>query len=221
MADKEAKEEKPAAAPPPAADHGGKDAKDAKDGKKGGGLLKSTPVMLGVIMLLEAVVLFAGFKFLGASPKHAPALTPVEGEGGEAAPAGGHGEAPAGGHGEGGASTAPAGTSKKLSEVPVLNIKAPNRVSGMTYLYEVEVVITTKGANKAKATSAIEERAATIKDRVRTIIGQSEPAKLGGGSEPGLETLRRQIKFQLDEILGDHMVEEVLIPRCIPYRVEY
>src|SRR5438067_13254720 len=31
----------------------------------GGGLLAKTPVLLGGVMILEAVVLFAGFKFLG------------------------------------------------------------------------------------------------------------------------------------------------------------
>ena len=40
---------------------------------------------------------------------------------------------------------------------------------------------------------------ALIQDRVRTIIAESDPDKLGGGSEPGLETLRRQVKYQLDE----------------------
>jgi flagellar basal body-associated protein FliL len=60
-----------------------------------------------------------------------------------------------------------------------------------------------------------------IQDRVRTIMAQSDPEKLGGGSEPGLETLRRQVKYQLDEIIGEGMIEEVLVPRCIPFRTDY
>ena len=67
----------------------------------------------------------------------------------------------------------------------------------------------------------IADRDALIKDRVRTIIAQLDPEKLGGGSEPGLETLRRQVKFQLDDILGDGKVDEVLVPRCIPFRTDY
>jgi flagellar basal body-associated protein FliL len=67
----------------------------------------------------------------------------------------------------------------------------------------------------------ISSRDALIKDRIRTIIAQSDPDKLGGGSEPGLETLRRQVKYQLDEIIGDGMVDEVLVPRCIPFRTDY
>ena len=74
---------------------------------------------------------------------------------------------------------------------------------------------------RAIVEAAIKDTGATIKDRVRTIIAQSNPDKLGGGSEPGLETLRRQVKFQLDEIIGEGMIEEVLVPRCIPYRQDY
>ncbi len=67
----------------------------------------------------------------------------------------------------------------------------------------------------------ITEHEALIQDRVRTIIAQSDPDKLGGGSEPGLETLRRQVKYQLDEIVGDGLIDDVLIPRCIPFRTDY
>ena len=66
----------------------------------------------------------------------------------------------------------------------------------------------------------IEDRGALIRDRIRTIIAQSDPEKLVGGAEPGLETFRRQVKYQLDEIIGDGMIEEVLVPKCI-FRAEY
>ena len=48
-----------------------------------------------------------------------------------------------------------------------------------------------------------------------------DPEKLGGGSEPGLETLRRQVKSQLEIIIGDGMIDEVLVPRCIPFRADF
>src|SRR5678815_2292221 len=70
-------EKKPDAAPAaPAAGGAAGAAPAAKDGHgaaKGGGgigaLLGKTPVMLGGVMILEAAVLFAGFKFLGGGPK--------------------------------------------------------------------------------------------------------------------------------------------------------
>ena len=38
---------------------------ESKEKKAGGGLLAKTPVLLGGAMIIEAVVLFAGFKFIG------------------------------------------------------------------------------------------------------------------------------------------------------------
>jgi hypothetical protein len=43
---------------------------------------------------------------------------------------------------------------------------------------------------------------------------------LGGAKEPGLETLRRQVKHQLDDIVGDGMIEEVIVPSCIGFRAD-
>ena len=60
-----------------------------------------------------------------------------------------------------------------------------------------------------------------IRDRIRTIIAESDPEKLGGGSEPGLETLRRQVKYQLDVIVGEGLIDEVIVPKCIPFRTDY
>ena len=73
MAEKEAK--KPDKAEAPA--KGGDEKKG--EGKKGGigALLGKTPVMIGAVMLLEAVVLFAGFKFLMGGPKSAGFRLPV------------------------------------------------------------------------------------------------------------------------------------------------
>ena len=73
--------------------------------------------------------------------------------------------------------------------------------------------------NEDKAKTTLSENSSLIKDRIRTIIAQSDPEKLGGGSEPGLETLRRQIKYQLEEVLGEGIVEEVLVPKCLPFSV--
>src|SRR4051794_5366648 len=75
----------PAAAAPAAAGGGAAAAAPAAHGgkeKKGGigGLLGKTPVMLGGVMILEAAVLFAGFKFLGGGPKSAGANVVLEEE---------------------------------------------------------------------------------------------------------------------------------------------
>jgi len=219
MAEKAA-EKKPDAAAPAA----GGDKKDAKkDGHGGGGgiagLLTKLPVMMGGVMIIEAVVLFAGFKFLGSGAKSAEGAnvahldTGEEGGNGDA----GHGE---GGHGGGEGKAAPV-DKRKTIEINVLDFKAPNKLSGRTFLYDVSIYLVTKNEFAEQVKQTIKDRDALIKDRIRTIIAQSDPEKLGGGSEPGLETLRRQVKYQLDEIVGEQMISEVLIPRCIPFRTDY
>ncbi len=203
MAEKERKEEKPAPEP----------ASPPKD-KKAGGKLGGLPMMLGVVMIVEAAVIFAGIKFMGGSPKTAGAEPATEAT--EA-----HGEAAAGGHGAAAGGEKAKEDPKKVVEITVIEFKAPNRATGTTYIYDVKIAVTTKGANKETMTAAITNRSATIMDRIRTIIAQTDPTKLGGGQEPGLETLRRQIKHQLEEIIGEGLIDEVVIPKCIPYRADF
>lgn len=190
----------PAAAP---ADKGhGKEEAGAKP--KGGGLLTKMPVVLGGVMLIEAVVLIGGIKFIGGGPKQAAAVELAT---------------EAGDKGDGkGAST---GDPKAEVELQLIDFRAPNKSSGRTFLYDVNIVVTAKTTIGDKVKDLISSHDALIKDRVRTIIAELDPEKLGGGSEPGLETLRRQVKYQLDQILGDGLIDEVLVPRCIPYRTDY
>lgn len=200
------KQEKKAEAPAPAA--ASTEKKDSA--KSGGGLLGKTPVLLGGVMIIEAIVLFAGFKFIGSGAHSAQGAELVAAEGGEGA----HGE---GTEGNG----TPSADKKKTVEINVIDFKAPNRQSGRLFLYDVSIFVVTKGEFADKLKEIIKDREALIKDRIRTIIAQSDPEKLGGGGEPGLETLRRQIKYQLDEIIGEGMIDEVLVPRCTPFRVDF
>jgi flagellar basal body-associated protein FliL len=219
----------------PAGDKGKGAAGEAPAGKAKGGLLSKTPVLLGIAMVLEAVVLFAGFKFLGGGAKPAAgaetaAVDPeAKAEGGEHA-TDAHGDAkPADGHGDDahaadkhdGDGHTPATTTKadkrRKVELQVVDFRAPNRQSGRMYLYDVAIVISVRGDMEEKSKSVLTENAARVKDRVRTIIAQSTTEKL---SEPGLETLRRQVKYQLDQLLGENVIDEVFVPRCIPFAVE-
>jgi flagellar basal body-associated protein FliL len=185
----------------PEAEKAGDDGKE----KKKGGFLTKTPVLVGGAMVLEAAVLFAGFKMLGGgAPKHA--------EGAELVAEGAAADTP---------EAKAAADKKKPAEIPVVEFKAPNKLSGRAFIYDVSIVAVVKSADKEMVETAIKEREALIKDRVRTIIAQSDPEKLGGGSEPGLETLRRQVKYQLDQIVGAGVIEEVLVPRCIPFRSDF
>jgi flagellar basal body-associated protein FliL len=204
MSDKAA-EKKPAE---PAKDAHGKEAAGgaAEGKKKGGGFLTKTPVILGAVMLVEAVVLIGGFKFISGGPKTAAAVElPAE---------------PTGKDGEAGAKGGPTDL-KAPVEIQLVDFRAPNKQGGRSFLYDVNIFVTTKTVTGDKVKDLITARDALIKDRIRTIIAEMDPDKLGGGSEPGLETLRRQVKYQLDQILGDDkLIDEVLVPRCIAFRTD-
>jgi len=196
---------------------------DAKDGekhddkKKGGGmgaLLGKTPVILGGIMVIEAIVLFAGFKFLSSGGPQQASGADLTTEASAATDA--HGK-PTGDGKDGEVKFDP----KKQVELLVVEFRAQNKQSGRTFIYDLSIYLMTRGEHEEKAKTTIKDREAQIKDRIRTIVAQSDADKLGGGSEPGLETLRRQVKYQLDEIMGEGVVEEVLIPRCIPIRSDF
>ena len=129
MSDKPQKKEAAPAAPAA----GG--AEEAKKPAKGGFFTKM-PVLVGGVMVVEAALLFAGFKIFGGAPKAAAGaeLTKEEGHGGEG---GGHGE-----HGEGGGGAAV--DMKTPAEVSVVDgFRSPNKVSGHTYFYDVSIVVRT------------------------------------------------------------------------------
>jgi flagellar basal body-associated protein FliL len=205
-------EKKPEAAPAPA-----KDAEKKEDGAKkaGGGLLAKTPVLLGIAMVLEAIVLFAGFKFLGggAKPAHADIGIVID--------EGGKGEGGKEGGKEGGEHSGPRPSNEKEKQVDIVqNFKARNAQNGRSYIYDLSVAILVKSENEEKVKEKVKARDAVVKDRIRTVVAQIDPEKLGA-SEPGLETLRRQIKSQLEIIVGEGMIEEVLVPSCTPFRADF
>lgn len=186
-------EKKPEAAAPAAG-------ADKPAEKPKGGMLTKMPVVLGGVMVLEAVILFAGFKILGSKPQAAPGAEMASTEG----------------EGEKGKSKG----DKKTVEVQVVDFKALNRANGRMMLYSTSIFVVTKAENEEKVKDKFKDNKALIEDRIRTIIAESDPEKLDGASEPGLETLRRQVKYQLDGILGDGVIEEVLVPQCIPFRTD-
>lgn len=189
---------------------------EAKDGaapaKKKGikALLTKLPVLLGGAMVIEAILLIGVMKMLSGGP--------AEAEGAELATTAHGGGGRGGGHGEGEEGEVdPNGQ----AEIVAIEMRAPNKLSGRTFLYDVSIYVSVKNANLEAVKTQLEARKALISDRVRTIIAQSDPSKLDGGKEPGLETLRRQVKYQLDEMLGPGLIDEVLVPRCIPYRADF
>ncbi len=114
--------------------------------------------------------------------------------------------------------TAPKEVVERDAEVKILEAKLPNNLRGRLFLYDLQVVAKVDEKNKVKVTELFAERDAEIRDRIRTIIASSDPKSL---EEPGLETLRRQIGYQLEQDLGKDLIKELLIPKCTPFRAEF
>src|SRR5438552_2881029 len=127
--------------------HGAEEKKSAAGAGGGGGgaggLLKSTPMLLGGVMVMEAAVLFAGFKMFNGAPKSAHGSEIGSDEEGE------HGD----GHGG-----AVKGEKKKVVELNVLEFKAPNKLSGRLFLYDVSVYVTVKTEFKERVEAAFKDR---------------------------------------------------------------
>jgi flagellar basal body-associated protein FliL len=103
------------------------------------------------------------------------------------------------------------------TEVKLIDAKLPNAQSGKLWLYDMQVVAKVSEKNKEKVTALFTERESEIRDRIRTIVASSDFKSL---AEPGLETLRRQVAYQLEQDIGKDLVKEVLIPKCTPIRAE-
>jgi flagellar basal body-associated protein FliL len=143
-----------------------------------------------VVVALEAVTVVATVK-LTSGPRAAIAEQPVA------------------------TSTAPA---ERDVEVKLIDAKLPNGKSGRVWLYDLAVVAKVSEKNKEKLTGLFAEREAEVRDKVRVIIASADPKALN--EEPGLETVRRQISYQLEQSIGRDMIKEVLIPKCTPIRTE-
>ena len=216
------------------ADDKGKDQKADKkadapaegEGEKKGGvkaLLTKLPVLIGGVMLVEAIVLFAGFKVMGGGPAAASAdHADFDAHGDPAHADDGHDSDDGHGGGHSGEETGDAHAFVgEFGEVPVDSFRAPNRLNGRTYLYDVEVAVRVKTANKAEVEAKLKNSSGLVRDRLNRIVAGIDPEKLNGAAEPGLETFRRQVKHELDHVVGDGLIEQVLVPRCIPYRTDY
>jgi flagellar basal body-associated protein FliL len=105
----------------------------------------------------------------------------------------------------------------------VVSDRFQNTRTGRTYLYDTEIYIVVRQKNDEQAKKILEANKARIRQDIRTIISQAEPAEL---LEPTLATLTRQIRASLDDHLGHDpqdgkpLIEKVLITKCTQYRVD-
>lgn len=115
------------------------------------------------------------------------------------------------------------GELNEIVEVKVVEGRFPNRRTGRTYLYDMEIYLTVRKADLKEVKEALKARSAHIRTGVRAIVASASPKYF---REPTLATLRRQIKNMLRKYISKEtttspdeqpLVRDVLITRCIPF----
>lgn len=154
-----------------------------------------TVVIIAVVSLVEGAGFFAATKMMGGGPQVA------------------HGEETGDDHLKGEAPTHEKGT----VEIELLSKqRIPNDRKGRLYIYDFDLVVKVELSAQESVEKLIAERKSELSDRIARIVRGSEATVL---EEPDLKTLRMQFRHALSELLHDEeVVQEVLIPRCVPIR---
>ena len=102
------------------------------------------------------------------------------------------------------------------AELALVECDAINRKSGQSIVVHISISVRVTAGDQEHAARLIEKRQDTLKDRVQMILRSAEPQHL---NEPNLDTLKRQVKFEVDKILeDDKLILEVLIPQILQSR---
>ena len=105
------------------------------------------------------------------------------------------------------------------TEVLVVKLRPSNITTGNLYLWDIEIHAVIANDSVGAVTTMLEARKALIEDRLATVIRNARHEDL---LAPGLETIKRQLKHELDQIVGrEDVIEEILIPTCTPFRADY
>lgn len=104
------------------------------------------------------------------------------------------------------------------SELHVTDLVSFNSTDGRVFVYQLSVYADVEGKHSQKIKDLIESRKNTIDDRFSKVIRAADPKYL---DEPGLETMQRLFKFELDQILGDDtLIKAILFPEFSKSRAD-
>lgn len=163
----------------------------------GAAVKKKLPVatlgLVGGLMVLEGVGIFAAMKFFGSQPDPTVGMPQLQ------------------------VTTQPFGDSK---EIEVAKVRVQNANGARPMLYAVGIDIKVPRDKEAMISEDfLKNRKATVTDAISRIIRSAEGKHL---TEPGLETLKRKIRIELSNLLADDkIIEEVLIPEFTPMPLGY
>ena len=102
-------------------------------------------------------------------------------------------------------------TTREMTEITLCeNTSVDNYISGNSRtVVTLEVVARIETAKKEQVTKLIEDNSTQLKDRIRTLVASSQPDHI---RDPRLQVIKREIKMEIDKIIGEGHIDEVLIP---------
>jgi len=101
----------------------------------------------------------------------------------------------------------------ETAEIAVADCRPSNNVTGKLLTFRLRVSALVRAQDAERVGTLVESNAARIEDRINFVIRSAEPHHL---NEPGLETIKRRVKRELDQILGDEqLILEILIPELL------
>lgn len=163
------------------------DKQDAAAPKKGRKSL-ATLGIFGGVMVVEGLAIFFAMKLLGSDPDPTVGMMETLQT-----------------------TTAPFEESKELE---VAHVRVQNANGARTILYSVTITARVRRENEAMVQEFLDNRKATLNDAISRIIRSTDEKHL---AEPGLETLKRQVRFELSNLIGDDtIIEQILIPEFTP-----
>lgn len=169
------------------------DEQNDQDQKKGG---MKTMIVVGAIMLVEAVAVFGIMKFTMGSNSSAE-MANLEGE--------------------------EVNESERAVEVELIKERFQNMATGRVWQWEVHVVLRVRNKNVPRIETEMEKRANEIHEGIGRIVRSAQDRHL---REPGLETITRQLTQYVNEVFGFDQdgvprVDRVIVPRCMGAPMDY
>ncbi len=102
------------------------------------------------------------------------------------------------------------------AEVELCEVDAFNRKEGRLYVYHIQLSALVAVQDVETINRFVEVRSASISDRVQVVIRAADPQHL---NDPSLETIKRQIKFELNNLLGsEELIRDILVAKLLQSR---
>jgi flagellar basal body-associated protein FliL len=112
----------------------------------------------------------------------------------------------------------PENPNKDSAEIALADGSVDNYVSGRSFIrVTLEVHAKVKKDKQQQLTDMVTTHKTEVRDQIRYLVSSSQPEDL---RDPKLQVIKRQIKSDIEKIVGDGMVEDILLPVWQLYAME-